>query len=163
MPGCEPARDAMMTHSGGRHGRDTATALAIGIPSKLARSDARREVCRDHCCGSRKDAFVRARWRRLDLPNESVGHIENGILQAQLPKIVDHRISLRCCQNLWIRGTSLGREDAEPHPGNFRLIAPKAEELVEVAGTARDLRGDRAVNRYSRPFDIPEYAVVCGW
>ena len=65
-------------------------------------------------------------------------------------------------EDLWISGTPLRSEQAEPDLRYGRLGAPELKELVEVSGAGGDLCGDGAVDGDSGVLDIFEDALVGG-
>jgi hypothetical protein len=87
VPCCNPPRDTVVADGGQRHRSDTAALFAIGISSKLAGSDLCPKIGGNGFRSSRKNAFFwTPRWK-LDLSNESFGHIQGGILQTQLSQV----------------------------------------------------------------------------
>jgi hypothetical protein len=65
-------------------------------------------------------------------------------------------------ENLWIGGTALGGEEAEPDLCYRGLTAPELEELIEVSGAVGDLRCDSAMDGDLGVLDVFEDALVSG-
>ena len=139
MPGGERSEDAIMTHRGQCHRGNAAAAFAVRISAKLAWGDVGAEVGGDHAGGSREDACCGVTGRRFDFANEAFRHFEGGVFHSQLTQIGDNCSSLRSIENFGVGGAPLRGKSAEPHFHNFRTGSPEAKELIEVAGTSRDL------------------------
>src|ERR1700722_11253998 len=138
---------------------DAAALITIRRSSELTGCYLRSEVCRDNLCGPGKDTFGGIFWRRIDLLDHGVRHVQHGILQTQSFQFCDSRSSLRGRKYLRVGSTDLRCEEAEPDLCNLRAAAPEVKELIEVAGAPCDLRRNGAMDSYPCSRDVLENAL----
>src|SRR5260370_10676870 len=144
----EESQNLVMAHGRQTHRSDAAALITIRNSPKLTGRYLRGEIRRDCFRGPGEDAFAGIFWRRSDLLDQGVRHVQYGILHTQSFQLCDSRGSLRGRKYLRIVSTDLRCEEAESDLCDLRAAAPGVEELIEAAAAGFDFRRNAAMHPY---------------
>src|ERR1700684_1563199 len=133
---------------------------AIRLPAKLARCNFRRQIRRQRPSRLRKNAILRRLWRRSELPNPRLRHIQLRILFPQLEHVRNRLRALSRRQHLRQIIPNLRREQTEPHFLDLWPRRPKLQKLLQISRALHHLARHRAMQRHILPRDILKNALI---
>src|SRR5580704_19002729 len=134
------------SYGGQAHRCDTSAGRAIRIPAILAWRDLCDQVCRQNLSRERKYTILGTMWRRGELANHCLRHVQFRILLSQLGHVRNGQRPLLRTQDFRQLISHLRSEKAEPYLLDLRARRPEFQEFGQVSWSLHHLTSDRAMD-----------------